>query len=211
MLWSGSVPTLRHPALIARLGVIHNIYKYNRLYLPTEVLSFDSVSPLNTQTDLPLVVSNADEDDSVSRRLALTRRAFYRAFGSDQYEEAMDVGVNYSKVADLFFVGRSKLLRPLYPSKSMVMASNLLNNLFETLFTHMRIPLERHEEFFEAMCNVQPPFGEQFETITTSAHGINFLNALFPQNLALVKPTLEQTPFTDLWRYAVGSLSAINA
>ena len=213
LLWSGSVPTLRNPGLISKLNIITNIKKFNHIYLPADVFSFDSEHPLETVVNLPLLVEDdVDESDGqISRNLALTRRVFYRAFGGEVYEEAMDVAINYSKAADLFFVSRSSLLQPLYPSKSMIIAANILNVLFETLFSHMHIPHNKHADYLKSFCNPLPGFGDEFETNKASSHGVNLLEALFPKDLTQVKPSLQDTPFTELWKFALQALPGINA
>ncbi len=210
LLWSGSVPTLRNPSLISKLNVIANIKKFNRIYLPASVFSFDSEHPLETIVNLPQLVTDDESDRQISRNLVLTRRVFYRAFGGELYEEAMDVAINYSKAADLFFVARSSLVRPLYPSKSMIIAANLLNMLFDTLLSHMHIPNSEHADYLESFCNAQPGFGEEFETNKAASHGVKLLAAIFPENLGMIKPSLQETSFVDLWKYAIQSLPAIN-
>ncbi len=212
LVWSGSIPTLRNPALISQLGVIENISKFNRIHLPVSVFSFDHENPLQTFVNLANVGGadpSDEEDQQVSQSLALTRRVFYRSFGSELYEQAMDVAINYSKAAALFFVGRSSLIQPLYPSKSMVIASNLLSMLFKTLFTHMHIPDSKHSGLFDSLCSIRPL--EDFETNSAGAHGLDLLLALFPANLASIKETIQETDFVDLWKHAVGSLPSINS
>ncbi len=223
-LWSGSVKDLMHPTLFTRLDIVDNLFKYNRFYVPREILAYNPEQPRLTRTTLPrlhvvfhrVVLDYEDVDgteDGIvaqSTQLAVTRRLFYRAFGGKQYDNILKACHSLNATAQLLMPTNSSFFSPLYGSKSMVIACNILNAMLSEVLTYIGIRSEQQASFFEAMRESNLP---QHPKIIKASHStIDFdslLEVIFCLGNGVLRSVLE-TDFYDLWQHSFKVVHELN-
>ncbi len=169
------------------------------------MLKFDKENPIRSKCilrtltkiyDNNLSSANEDyeeqEDNLLAPQLAITNRFLYQAFGKD-YRAVSEICKSLEDSVAVQLVSESKLLYPIYPSKSMVIATNLLNSMFDTVLKEMGISIAKQKQFFTFM-------GEafQFQThrvvcttdfVTTKG----YINSCFPTKNP--SPAIMEQPF----------------
>ncbi len=202
-LWSGSIPTLHNPSLFKSLKTIGWLAAYNKVYVPSSIFSFNWQQPLKTKCELPLlesrkVLDDEEEDarDILAPQLGLTKRFLYQAFGLNGNQLA-DISAALSTGVKLHAEAKNNLFQPLYRSKSMILAANLLNILFETCFEAMTL---RQSKYSVAMKQLVQQKRFMLGEIKCSDHKTTiarFIKGCFP--LEDPSESVKDKPFYKRW------------
>ncbi len=224
-LWSGSVQNLLHPTLFQRLGIVENLFKYNRFYLSSDVFSYNVARPKLSKITLPKLQKplyrvvldyedvGADEDElyATCTQLAVTPRVFYRAFGGKQYNNVLKACYGLSSTARLLISTKSSFFAPLYNSKSMVIACNILNMMFMEMFDFMGIQSEQQADFFSKLQDAKVPSHPRIIKASRSSIDIDtLLEIIFSLGQTSFLTSTVRSNFYELWQHAYKVVHELN-
>ncbi len=222
IFWTGSIPTLKNPRLFSSIGFRDWIVKYNRIYVPKDIIQFDAVNPLMTVCKLPSSVVGAapkvennveaDEDQTMTSitlsQLGLTKRFFYYGLG-DLYLSAISACDKISLTGQLLLCDFQGLMLPLYESKSMVMACNLLNAMFTEMFNYCGIPPSDHRSVFDSLSGIDPPKHSQISALSGRSEAYNMLGLIFDLG-EMSFNSVTESGFYKLWSHALPVVDELN-
>lgn len=173
------------------------------------MLQYNNANPMETKVFLP-PATTASEEPFMATQLALSRRCFRRAFGSVS-SEFLRIFQSYSSILQLFLMPRNSFFTPLYPSKSHVMAANLLNAFFSDLFRAMDIDDDEHLQLFAQLCFAVPdlPPSLPVQFVAAAIPVGTLLENVFKLN-GCVPDCLLDTHFAKLWRMAFSVIPYLN-
>ncbi len=186
----------------------------NKIYLQKSVFNFNWKFPLSTKCELPLldepaepVSEDEEEREILAPQLALTKRFLYQAFKGHSAELA-DICSSLGTAVRMQLTSKASLLQPCYPSKSMVIATNLLACLFEVLFNEMGIGSSKHSVVLQNMAQPKSFILGNIKCGGTKKTIVGYINTCFP--LENVNPIIAKQPFYARWIALLDKLADIN-
>lgn len=140
-------------------------------------------------------------------KLAITTRFLYQAFNGNAKEVA-NICKTINNMVVVQLCGKSKLLQPIYHSKSMVIATNLLNAFFDDVLSSMGIPSTQHEAIFKRLCEEIPHHVSNARSNNACGTIKGYIFKCFP--LQDPMETISKQKYFALWKDVLENLAHEN-
>jgi hypothetical protein len=204
------------------LDIIKLLERYNRIFLPAEVFKFNCLEPIKSSCTITRYHKKPeeanfepeeDENDAapLAEELVLTGRFFYQAFGKLS-NEAMEVCQNLSSAVKLQMISPNSLLEPMYESRSMVIAANLLNEVFQTIFSVIGLDKKNYQMLFALLCQ-EKKFKGGCVVVEEQEHPKQLgelVRQWFPMSEENAAQGVINQPFYKLWQFVCSNIDSMN-